>query len=262
MPCASHILPAARIMAGIEASTMTSLGTCRFVMPLSEFTIASAGPRAYAALDVRLDRRASRRPAASGSSRPGRRSRCSGRPELLERRRVLREEVLEENAHGVTEDDGVGDLHHRRLQVQREQHALALRAARSAPRRNATQAFFAHDRGVDDLAGGERQSCPSAPSSCRRRPRTRSARPWRRARSPTVSFEKKSPLLIVRDVGLRILRPRAHRVRVLARVVLHGLRRAPVRVALAQHGVHRAAHAPCRSGPWSPSPRRSSAYPG
>ena len=33
-------------MAGMEASTMTSLGTCRFVMPLSELTIARRGPSA------------------------------------------------------------------------------------------------------------------------------------------------------------------------------------------------------------------------
>ena len=33
-----------RIMAGIDASTITSLGTWRLVMPLSESTIASAGP--------------------------------------------------------------------------------------------------------------------------------------------------------------------------------------------------------------------------
>ena len=33
-------------MAGIEASTITSLGTCRLVMPRLESTIASAGPSA------------------------------------------------------------------------------------------------------------------------------------------------------------------------------------------------------------------------
>ena len=46
LPAAFHILPEARIIAGMEASTMTSLGTWRLVMPLSEFTIATAGPLA------------------------------------------------------------------------------------------------------------------------------------------------------------------------------------------------------------------------
>ena len=44
LPCAFHILPPSRIIAGIDASTMTSLGTCRLVMPLSLSTIAIAGP--------------------------------------------------------------------------------------------------------------------------------------------------------------------------------------------------------------------------
>ena len=46
MPSAFHIWPDVRIIAGIEASTMTSLGTCRLVMPRSESTIARAGPSA------------------------------------------------------------------------------------------------------------------------------------------------------------------------------------------------------------------------
>ena len=52
-------------MAGIEASTMTSLGTCRLVMPRSESTIASAGPSARPCCDAGLDRR---RAASAGSS--------------------------------------------------------------------------------------------------------------------------------------------------------------------------------------------------
>ncbi len=36
-------------MAGMDASTMTSLGTCRLVMPRSESTMARAGPAASSA---------------------------------------------------------------------------------------------------------------------------------------------------------------------------------------------------------------------
>ena len=43
-------------MAGIEASTITSLGTCRLVIPRSESTIASVGPLLVGALDRGLDR--------------------------------------------------------------------------------------------------------------------------------------------------------------------------------------------------------------
>jgi hypothetical protein len=38
--------PEVRIIAGIEASTITSLGTCRLVMPRRESTIANSGPAA------------------------------------------------------------------------------------------------------------------------------------------------------------------------------------------------------------------------
>ncbi len=45
-PSGPHMWPDVRIIAGIEASTMMSDGTCRLVMPLSESTIARAGPSA------------------------------------------------------------------------------------------------------------------------------------------------------------------------------------------------------------------------
>ena len=48
-PSGPHRWPPARIMAGIEASMMTSLGTCRFVMPRSESTMDRRGPAASSA---------------------------------------------------------------------------------------------------------------------------------------------------------------------------------------------------------------------
>ena len=42
-PSAPYILPPARIMAGIDASTITSFGEWKLVMPLAESTMASAG---------------------------------------------------------------------------------------------------------------------------------------------------------------------------------------------------------------------------
>ena len=65
-------------MAGMEASMMTSLGTWRFVMPLSESTIARPlGPPRSVGLDVRLDLGARRSSGSSRSSARRRRSRCS-----------------------------------------------------------------------------------------------------------------------------------------------------------------------------------------
>src|SRR3546814_1577922 len=48
--------------------------------------------------------------------------------DLLERGRVLVQHWGVERVHRDAEHDRVGDLHHRRLQVQREQHALRLRS--------------------------------------------------------------------------------------------------------------------------------------
>ncbi len=42
-PSAPYILPPLRIIAGMEASTITSLGEWKLVMPLAESTIASSG---------------------------------------------------------------------------------------------------------------------------------------------------------------------------------------------------------------------------
>ena len=48
-PSAFHSLPPFLIMAGMEASMMTSLGTCRFVIPRSESTMDRRGPAASSA---------------------------------------------------------------------------------------------------------------------------------------------------------------------------------------------------------------------
>ena len=43
LPSGPHICPDERMAAGIDASMITSLGTCRLVIPLLESTIASGG---------------------------------------------------------------------------------------------------------------------------------------------------------------------------------------------------------------------------
>jgi hypothetical protein len=46
--------PDVRIIAGMLASTMTSLGTCRLVIPRSESTMARVGPSAIACSNAAL----------------------------------------------------------------------------------------------------------------------------------------------------------------------------------------------------------------
>ena len=84
---------------------------------------------------------------------------------------VLLPDVGEVGLHHVAEDDRVADLHHRGLEVHREQDALLLGVGdlRGEER---LQRRLAHDGGVDDLAGQHGEalevgaSSPSA-AACR-----------------------------------------------------------------------------------------------
>ena len=160
---------------------------------------------------------------------------------LLQRGAVLLEHVLEEDRHGVAEHDGVGDLHHGGLEVQREQHALLLRVLDLLLVELAERADV-HHRRVDDLA-------------------VQQGRVLLEDRRLPVGADELDPVLRrlldrggrlvavevvgghVRDVRLRLRAPGAELVRVLLRERLHGERRAAVRVALAEHRVHGAAEA-------------------
>jgi hypothetical protein len=75
--------------------------------------------------------------------------------QLVEQLAVLGEGVLVEDAHAVAEDDRVRHLHHRRLDVQREHHAILARVLDLALVELA-QRLLAHEHRVDDLAGQQR----------------------------------------------------------------------------------------------------------
>ena len=110
---------------------------------------------------------------------------------------VALEHRREEGAHGVAEDDRVRDLHHRRLQVDREEDALGARPRRSARagRRRARRARITD--AVEHLAGEHRQSVPQ---DGHRPVASPVLDPDRRRRRSTVterSVERKSPSVIV-----------------------------------------------------------------
>ena len=141
-PSAFHIWPDVRIIAGMEASTMTSLGTCRLVMPRSESTMARGGAGGDRAWRCRPRSRPLGRRGARRSGPPGRPTRRWGRRRVRSKVVGVPVEHLGEVRHdGVAEDDRVGDLHHGGLEVQREQHARA--------------------PGVVDLLGEERRRGPA-----------------------------------------------------------------------------------------------------
>ena len=176
--------PDSRIIAGIEASMMKSLGTCRPVMPLSELTMARAGRFAYSAAMSSLIAFFS----ASGSvsifvSRsPKPLLRLT--PSFFSVAACFSITSAKKTETTWPNTIGIGDLHHRRLDVQREQHALLLGVVDLLGEEGA-QRLAAHHRRVDDLAGLERRLGLQHRESCRRRStssmRTLVAlRPWSR----------------------------------------------------------------------------------
>ena len=236
---AFHICPESRIIGGIDASMMMSLGTCRLVMPRSESTIASAGPSWRRGGDRALDR---------GALGVGERAHAGEHvgeavvgvhADAVEGVAVLREHVSEVRLHRVAEDDRVGDLHHRGLEVDREQHALRLRG-RHLLGEERVEVACAHEGGVDDLTGKDGDRLLQHGDSAVARDELD---------LEVVGGGEGDRLLVGAEVvvthrghaRLRIARPRAHLVRVRAGVVLDRRRGAAVGVALAQHRVDRGA---------------------
>ena len=147
--------------------------------------------------------------------------------------------VADERADGVAEDDRVGDLHHRRLQVHGEEHALGLGVG-DLLGEELLQRGAAHDRRVDDLAGQQRHRL------LEHRDRAvggdvLDAHVGRLGDGDRALGGAEVAAVHRRDVGLGIRRPGAHRVRVLAHERLDRRGRAAVGVALAQHRVDGAA---------------------
>ncbi|MNM36337.1 hypothetical protein D3C81_470450 [compost metagenome] len=152
---------------------------------------------------------------------------------------VLGQHVLVELLDHDAEHDRVGDLHHRRLQVQREQHALCLRIGHLGVD-EAGQCLAAHHRGIDDFAGLHCGLCleHDGLAVVLHQLDLQAAGVGQRGR---LLAAVEITAIHVRDVRLGIAAPRAHAVRVLACIVLHRQRCAAIGVAFAQHRVHRAA---------------------
>ena len=160
-------------------------------------------------------------------------------PEFVEHLLVLGEGVLVEDLHAVTEDDGVADLHHRRLDVQREHHAGLVRVL-DLLLVELAQGLLAHEHALDDVAVVQRrlglEHDRLAALGLQFHPHVAVA-----VQGHRLLAVVEVAVLHGRHVGARRLGELAHAVRVLARVLLDGLGGAAVRIALAQNRVHRAA---------------------
>jgi hypothetical protein len=157
-------------------------------------------------------------------------------PRLSNSRAVLLEGFLVEGAHAVAEHDRVRDLHHGRLDVQREHHA-GLLGVFDLLLVEGQQGLAAHEHRIDDLAVLQRhlllQHDGLAALGDQFHLDVAGA-----VQGHRLFAVVEVAVGHVRHVGARGRRPFAHRVRVLAGVFLDGLRRAAVGVTFAQDRVH------------------------
>ncbi len=159
--------------------------------------------------------------------------------ERIELGRMPLEHVPVERAHRDPEQNRIGHLHHRCLEVQREQHAILARAF-DLGFDEGGERLAAHHRGVDDLANLDRDRFPQQRGRAVARDQfdpQAAGRIQRRGLLAGVEVAR----IHVRDAGLRIRAPCTHAVRMLARIVLDRRGCTAVRIALAQHRVDRAA---------------------
>ena len=152
---------------------------------------------------------------------------------------MLLEHVGEEHRYAMTEQDGIGDLHHGRLDVQREQDAVLLRRLDRVGEER-VQRLGVHHRAIDNLAGLKRHLRLQHRRRTVGLPQARFGHSWRRHGGRdfrTVEIVARH----MHHAGFRVLAPRAHLVRMAARIRLHGAGGAAVGVALAQHRIDGAA---------------------
>ena len=120
-------------------------------MPLSELTMARGGrsPR----ISSRRVRMVSRFSGSSGIERPVEVTESVVGVETggTQGIAMLVEQIPKVRLHAVTEDNGVGYLHHGRLHVQGEEHALFAGVVELLGEKGA-EGISAHHRGVDDFA--------------------------------------------------------------------------------------------------------------
>ena len=149
------------------------------------------------------------------------------------------EDLGEERGDDVAEDDRVAHLHHRGLEVHREQHVVGLGPGDLVAQER-VEGGSAHHRGVDDLTLEHGEAVLEH--------RGGAVGPHVADGQGVVAAEHDRLLVVAEVVDAHrgdgraaVGRPDPHGVRVLASVVLHGGGSATVRVALTQNGVDRAA---------------------
>ena len=160
-------------------------------------------------------------------------------PQFLKQRLMLLEHILIEDGNGVAKDDRVRHLHHRGLQMKRQQHTLGLGIGRLLGKK-LPQGLAAHTGRIYHLIrlqSDVRFKHRLSPIGALMHDAHRSGR----RNSAGLLTAKEIPAAHRSHMRLGVLRPLPHRMRMLAGIFLHRRRRPPVRVALPQHRIHRTA---------------------
>ena len=157
----------------------------------------------------------------------------------FERCSMFGEYWLEIRAYGMTKDDRVRDLHHGGLQMQREQQPRGASLCNLRFKKR-DQLVLTEERSVNDVARVEfdalLEHCHGAASSDVFNTHCRSC--WH---GNGAFITEEIAMGHGGNVRLAVLAPCAHLVRICACVILDGVRRAAIGVALADHRIHCAA---------------------
>ncbi len=138
-------------MAGMEASTITSLGHVQVGDALVRVHHRQFGPGRKARLDIGVDFGARRFRQLGDLRVKVAQAVIEVDAQFFEDSGVLGEGIGKKDGDRVAEHDGIGDLHHGRLEVQRQEHALVF-GVLDLRRVERAQRTLAHHGGVDDLA--------------------------------------------------------------------------------------------------------------
>ena len=153
---------------------------------------------------------------------------------------MLPDEAGEEDADGVAEKNGVGDLHHGGLEVQGEKHAEFARDG-DLLFEKAEERFLAQERGVQNFAGLQLETALENHRGAAVGGLELDGGRGRGGEGDGLFVGAEVVRAHGDDAGFGVLAPRAHFVRMFAGVIFNGFGRTAVGVAFAQDGVNRAA---------------------
>ena len=152
---------------------------------------------------------------------------------------MLGDQVFEEDLDGMAEDDRVGDLHHRRLHVEREEDTVGLGLGNLLAEEG-HERLLAHHGAVEDLPGLQRSLFLEGLGHAILSDKL-DLHVGRRRNGHRLLVGEEVVLTHGADTGLRISAPGTHGVRMLAGIFLDRLGGTAIGISLTEDGIDRTA---------------------